>query len=370
MKENVKYLREWREQAGFSQEVLADRLGVSRQTVINWESGATSPPMSRLVQIAQVLSVPLHIMLADKEEPGQPTAGLLFRADDPSQLNPALRVILSKKATDYVFLEELLHERASLPPSWPLNDYDADVIEKSAADIRSWLGVGEVAPISDGIALLEFKGLKVIHHPLPAKVSGFSAFTEAWGGVIVVNSEHAPERQMLTALHELAHLVFHRGEYAQAMPVKSKSDPREKAANHLAGAIMLPTPVVKMELQGYQRRWIPEPLLIDLKNRYWVSLRTVLVRAQQAGIISQEQLGKQLGTIQRKYGINEPELQKLPELSQLGRLERLTFRALEEEKITLSRGAEILNKPLAEVRDSLNAWMDREQGNEPIAANR
>lgn len=370
MKENVKYLRVWREQAGFSQEALADRLGVTRQTVINWESGATSPPMSRLLQIAQIISVPLAVLLADMEAAPQQASGLLYRADDPSQLNRALKQVLTKKATDYVYLEELLHERASLPPSCPLVDYDPAFIEKTAASLRFWLGIGDVAPISDAISLLEFKGVKVIRHPLPQKVSGFSAYTESWGGVIVVNSEHAPERQMLTALHELAHLVFHRGEYAQPQAVKAKSDPREKAANHLAGAIMLPTPVVEMELHGYQRKWIPEPLLLDLKNRYWVSLRTVLVRAQQTGIISQEQLGKQLGTIQKKYGINEPELQALPAMSELGRIERLTFRALAQAEITISRAAEYLNKPLVEVRSDLNTWMEREQENEPVSADR
>jgi Zn-dependent peptidase ImmA (M78 family)/transcriptional regulator with XRE-family HTH domain len=368
MAEKVKSFRNWREQAGFSQEVLADRLGVTRQTIINWESGVTSPPMSRLVHIAQILSVPLSVLLSDEEAPAQQSSGLMYRADDPSQLNPALRQILTKKATDYVYLEELLHERASLPPSYPLHEYDSVAIEKTAAGIRYWLGVGDVSPISDAIGLLEFKGLKVIRHPLPLKVSGFSAYTESWGGVIVVNLEHPPERQMLTALHELAHLVFHRDEYAGAAPVKAKSDPREKAANHLAGAIMLPTQVVEMELQGYHRKWIPEPLLLDLKNRYWVSLRTVVVRAHQAGIISQEQLGKQLGTIQKKHGVTEPELPALPKLSELGRIERLTFRALAQGLITVSRGAEILSKPLADVRSSLNDWMEREQENEPVAS--
>lgn len=370
MKENVKHFKSWREQAGFSQESLANRLGVTRQTVINWESGATSPPVSRLLQMAQILSVPLADMLSDTERQPKEGGGLLYRADDPSQLNPALLQVLTKKAADYVYLENLLHEQPSLPPSCPLNNYDPAIVEKTASGIRSWLGVGDVAPISDGIGLLEFKGLKVIRHPMAQKVSGFSAYTESWGGVIVVNSEHAPERQMLTAFHELGHLVFHRGEYAQATSSKTRSDPREKSANHLAGAIMLPAPVVELELHGYYKKWLPEPLLKDLKNRYWVSLRTVLVRAQQTGFISQDQLGKQLGTIQKKYGINEPEIQSLPQLSTLTRIERLAFRALAQREITVSRGAQILNSTLADVRSRLNDWMDREQENGPVAADR
>jgi len=39
-------------------------------------------------------------------------------------------------------------------------------------------------------------------------------------------------------------------------------------------------------------------------------------------------------------------------------------------QITVSRAAEILNQPLAEVRSALNQWMEREQENEEAAADR
>ena len=60
------------------------------------------------------------------------------------------------------------------------------------------------------------------------------------------------------------HLIFHRTEYRppSTAPVKGK-DPREKLADAVAGAILLPRTVIEEELGFYRNRWIPEPVLLD-----------------------------------------------------------------------------------------------------------
>lgn len=49
-------IREAREQAGMTQETLAERLGVSRQAVSKWEMGASEPSLENLHALSQVLS--------------------------------------------------------------------------------------------------------------------------------------------------------------------------------------------------------------------------------------------------------------------------------------------------------------------------
>lgn len=39
-----KFLREWREDYGFSQKDLADALQISKRNVENWEAGINEPP--------------------------------------------------------------------------------------------------------------------------------------------------------------------------------------------------------------------------------------------------------------------------------------------------------------------------------------
>lgn len=55
---------------GLSQEELAQRSGVSRQSVTKWETGQSAPDVDRLVQLADLLGVSLDYLLrADVESP-------------------------------------------------------------------------------------------------------------------------------------------------------------------------------------------------------------------------------------------------------------------------------------------------------------
>ena len=52
-----------RKKEGFSQEELAEQLGVSRQTISKWENGVASPGMERLQQLSDLLGVTLNELL-------------------------------------------------------------------------------------------------------------------------------------------------------------------------------------------------------------------------------------------------------------------------------------------------------------------
>lgn len=48
-----------REQEGISQEKLAEKLGVSRQTIYRWENGRGDPPKDKLIALAHYFQVPV-----------------------------------------------------------------------------------------------------------------------------------------------------------------------------------------------------------------------------------------------------------------------------------------------------------------------
>ena len=54
--ENLLFLRK---QAGLSQEALAEKLGVTRQTLAKWENGESIPDIQRCDQIAEVFQINL-----------------------------------------------------------------------------------------------------------------------------------------------------------------------------------------------------------------------------------------------------------------------------------------------------------------------
>ena len=56
-----------RKNKGLTQEVLADRLGVSRQAVAKWESGQIYPDISNLIQLSELMSVSVDYLVKDQE---------------------------------------------------------------------------------------------------------------------------------------------------------------------------------------------------------------------------------------------------------------------------------------------------------------
>ena len=54
-----------RKQAGLSQEQLADRLGVTRQSVSKWESGTALPELVKLISLSEIFGVSLDYLVKD-----------------------------------------------------------------------------------------------------------------------------------------------------------------------------------------------------------------------------------------------------------------------------------------------------------------
>ena len=63
--ENLKTLRK---QRGFTQETLAERLSVVRQTVSKWEKGLSVPDAELLVKLSEILEVPVSTLLGGRIE--------------------------------------------------------------------------------------------------------------------------------------------------------------------------------------------------------------------------------------------------------------------------------------------------------------
>ena len=61
--DNLKALRK---KKGFTQEELAARLNVVRQTVSKWEKGLSFPDSELLIKLAEILEVPLSQLLGSK----------------------------------------------------------------------------------------------------------------------------------------------------------------------------------------------------------------------------------------------------------------------------------------------------------------
>jgi putative transcriptional regulator len=95
--ENLKTLRK---EKGFSQEQLATRLNVVRQTISKWEKGGSVPDAETLIQLADVLEVEVSDLLGKKIEIAEGQNELEVLASELAKLNELL-VVYGNKASNF-----------------------------------------------------------------------------------------------------------------------------------------------------------------------------------------------------------------------------------------------------------------------------
>lgn len=88
-------LKTLRKQTGFSQEKLAEKLGVSRQAVTKWETGAGTPELENLTAISTLFGVSLDELVSGEKQAERP-ADFLFESvteydvDEPKRMDVKL----------------------------------------------------------------------------------------------------------------------------------------------------------------------------------------------------------------------------------------------------------------------------------------
>jgi len=208
---------------------------------------------------------------------------------------------------------------------------------------------------------------------------GLSVASKAHGRAIVVNTWEriSVERWIFTAAHELGHLVLHGGDYDADLAVVSEDPRTEKEADVFASFFLMPEYMFKGEWAHTRGMGLVDRVL-HVKRIFKVSYKTVLYRLSEIlpigrGIwpLFSEMFRRQYKRILGKRDEPDPiEMESFSEdmraqepeyLSPVDfrhdRLYRLVRSAVEEERISVSRGAEILGMSIREMRDLMSGWV-------------
>ena len=98
LNENIKAIRKAK---GLTQEELAIKLNVVRQTVSKWEKGLSVPDAEMLMSISEVLETPVSTLLGETIDPP--------KVDDLKTISEKLEVINSQLAQRKVARRNILH---------------------------------------------------------------------------------------------------------------------------------------------------------------------------------------------------------------------------------------------------------------------
>ncbi len=345
-----------RRKAGYSLRDLSIAMDnkVTAQAIGKYERGESIPSSGVLLALSKALGVSLSYLM---DTQGIELSGVEFRtkantsARDRAQVETEVLEWIER----YLQIERVLeldsaHWKCPIAPPRKLSN--PDDAEKLAEEVREKWDLGR-DPIPNMTELLEEKGLKVLTVPLAERVSGFTCLVkrpeeQADLPVIVVNDRFPLERRRLTLAHELAHRLI---------DTDSLSDKEEeKAANVFAGAFLMPRDHLRNEV-GRHRNALGYKELIYLKRIYRVSGAALLVRLRQLEVIGESTLVYAFQSIARGWRTKEPNELELPEergqRERARRFERLCYRALAEGLISLSKAAELLRLPVADVETGL-----------------
>ena len=99
---------ELRKKNGWSQEELAEKLDVSRQSVSKWEGAQSVPDMGRIVRLSEIFGVSTDYLLKDDMELPVPAGGEIIDTES------SLRTVSLEEATSFLRLREYNAPRIAL----------------------------------------------------------------------------------------------------------------------------------------------------------------------------------------------------------------------------------------------------------------
>ena len=330
-----------------SQQEVADELGISKQMISKYEKGISIPNSSKLIKLANLFGQKIdYFFRAYKVELGEINFRKKSRFSKKRQ--DSLKELIKIKLENYLWLEETLSIDYSFnniiqkDKIKSLND-----VEEVVFKLRKHWDIG-MDPVHNIIQILEDKEIKVIElEDVDNKFDGLACFVNDKYPVIVVNGNFPVERKRFTLLHELGHLLL-------SLP-ECKTSVEEQFCNKFASEFLLSKKIIIEEFGG-KRRHITLPELIATQKKYGISIQAIVYRLVDAQILSRDQHKSFYQKINfnrsLKKEINQSRFET-PEFSD--RYERLVYRAVSEENITMSKASSLLNSKVDTICENLAA---------------
>lgn len=340
-----------------SQDRLAERIGMSRQTIINYEKGQTLPDSKSLSLLAKHLGVTLDDLLRSGDRLPQTVSNFCFRAHSTFTKKPQFASYIQNLLTTYTALETAVGLPPYAPESTPCHQVQGNEhrIQQIANSFRTRLGFGD-APIPNLFEAVEEIGLKVLRLPIEQdNFFGVSACSATHGAFVLINTHNISiERQLFTLAHEIGHLIFHRDEYQDQLLISTDKEvekKREEVANYFASHLLV------SQIAFDHARHNMQDDLLRLKAYFRVSYTTILKRFDELGI---KDYGTMIKTLRWRYKQQtgyalEKNIELEPRLQDQDfpvnqRYNTLIWQALDQEKISESKAAELLGMTIEALR--------------------
>lgn len=348
---------------------LAKQLGLSRNTISNYETGRTEPTAHDLVRLAEVLGCTLADLLGSEDE--APPPRFAFRAHAPLRRDPQIAVAARKYLRAYTEIEDITNSRLpgrlrSFP--WdgerPLSDRD---IESAADTLRQSSGLHDTGP-ENIAAVLESLGVRTLFFEHDGKgLDGLSTVQGDMCLVMLRDRRRIVERTIFSAAHELGHLVLHPHLFTpEQREAEADAKRYEAEADKFAGNFLVPSDeLVRVWKEERLHRHSLFNALILLKRVFHVSFHCLYHRVIELKLHHRVEPARFIQQIKRQLGIVgparmedlEPDPLRPEVLYRTTRFSRLVRSAFLQELIGVSKVAEMFQVPVDRAKEITTDWL-------------
>jgi len=257
-KELAGRLKVARENAGLTQQEVAEEVGLTRLAVVRIEAGKRVVNSLELAEMTRLYGRGIAEFLEEGVFEEDPLVAL-FRAAPNYAEDPKLK-------RELLHCVELCREVANLekllglsPSSALLVSYGPgtlssrwDAINQGrylAAQERNRLDLG-TSPMWELPEIIVRQGVRVTEYEMPDAVSGLFFHSEGTGFAIVINRGHSLSRRLFSYAHEYCHLLADRDRFGGISHAGNRSELAEVRANAFAAHFLMPEAGVRSFLKA------------------------------------------------------------------------------------------------------------------------
>lgn len=359
-------LRRARSNAGLTQDAVANKLDMSRTTLVAIERGQRAVRPQELVAFADVYGTTVgHLIALDSIHVDLQAK---FRRSEARQNGDgATKAIslLNKLATGAAELERIVGVEAKFdyPPTVRIR---ASAVHQQAEDaalaLRSRLGVG-LGRIDDLFSLFELElGIRVFSRPLPSQVSGLYAFDQAIGACILINASHTWKRRTQSLAHEGGHFISDRS-FADVLDDRDVAlSVEERFARRFGYALLMPAPSVRARFDDVvtMEKTFTIRQLVLLAHQFGVASEAMARRLEELNLLPsgtwESIRERSFDTMLEREVLGDPQPSPRPPLVP-SRLAYLGAVALQREVLSEGQLAELLVVDRLQLRDALAPFL-------------
>lgn len=246
-------LADARKACGLTQQEAANRLQVSRPTLISIEKGIRPVKPAELLAFASLYGRSVHDLVKPLDTIINLQPHLRAVANKIEPANRELEIAIERLqvfAEHYQELESILEAPMThnYPPELQLSDRINvnNLAEDLAISERNRLGLGDQPVYELRRILEESVGLRIFYANLPSQIAGLYAYAGPLGCCISINRKHPTERQRASLAHEYGHVIVDRHKPGiDYLDHKGKKPLNERFAESFGMAFLMPVTSVR-----------------------------------------------------------------------------------------------------------------------------